>query len=99
MRLAKVAAVLRDIEVHRPPQVPDLVKSRCVGPHGEILHRLDDAVLLALIRDVLDSAHVRAKMVGRTRRSEPRGLGQAGFQDARPVGRERTAPRRRDLRC
>ncbi|MFE5540695.1 transposase [Streptomyces sp. NPDC056519] len=29
---------------------------------------------------------------GRTHRSEPRGQGQAGFQDARPVGRERTAP-------
>lgn len=29
---------------------------------------------------------------GRTHRSEPRGPGQAGFQDARPVGRERPAP-------
>ena len=35
---------------------------------------------------------------GRTHRSEPRGPGQAGFQDARPVGRERTAPTRRPLR-
>ena len=34
---------------------------------------------------------------GRTRRSEPRGPGQAGFQDAHPVGREGTAPSRRHL--
>ena len=35
---------------------------------------------------------------GRTHRSEPRGPGQTGFQDAHPVGRERTAPGRRPLR-
>ena len=35
---------------------------------------------------------------GRTHRSESRGPGYAGFQDARPVGRERTVSPRRRLR-
>ncbi|MFD0432129.1 IS5 family transposase [Streptomyces zhihengii] len=57
--------------------------------HEAVLHRLDDVGLLDVTRVVLDTAHVRARE-GRTHRSEPRGPGQAGFQDARPVGRERT---------
>jgi len=57
--------------------------------HEEILHRLDDAGLLHLSRTVLGSAHMRSKK-GRTHRSGPRGLEQAGFQEARPVGCERT---------
>ncbi len=65
--------------------------------HEAVLHRLDDAGLIDVSRVVLDFAHVRAKKRGRTHRSEPRGPGQAGFQDARPVGRERTAPGRRRL--
>ena len=96
---AGFAAVLRDIEVDRASPVPDLVAGRCWGRvHEEILHRLDDAGLLDLFRAVLDSAHVRAKERGRTHRSESRGPGHAGFQDARPVGRERTVSPRRRLR-
>jgi transposase len=65
--------------------------------HEAVLHRLDDAGLTDVTRVVLGTAHVRAKKGGRTHRPEPRGPGQVGFQDARPVGRERTAPPRRCL--
>ncbi|GGQ32697.1 hypothetical protein GCM10010266_64730 [Streptomyces griseomycini] len=64
--------------------------------HEAVPHRLDDAGLADVTRVVLDTAHVRAKK-GRTHRSELRGPRQAGFQDARPAGRERTAPPRRRL--
>ncbi|GAB7102012.1 hypothetical protein JCM4814A_03260 [Streptomyces phaeofaciens JCM 4814] len=62
--------------------------------HEAVLHRLDDASLIDVTRAVLDTAHVRAKKRGRTHRSKSRGPRQAGFQDARPVGRERAAPGR-----
>ena len=65
--------------------------------HQKVLELLDRQNLVDLSRAVLDSAHVRAKKGGRTCRSEPRGPGQARSQDARPVGRERTAPTRRCL--
>ena len=52
--------------------------------HEKILHLLVDADLLEPSRVVLDSVHDRAKKRGRTHRSEPRGPGQTGFQDARP---------------
>ena len=64
--------------------------------HEAVLHRLDDTGLIDVTRVVLDTAHVRAKR-GRTHRSEPHGPGQAGLQDAHPVGRERAAPSRRHL--
>lgn len=66
--------------------------------HEAVLHRLDDVGLLDVSRVTLDTAHVRAKKRGRTHRSEPRGPGQAGFQDAHPAGRERPAPPWRRLR-
>ncbi|GGQ34102.1 hypothetical protein GCM10010249_60590 [Streptomyces roseolilacinus] len=58
--------------------------------HEEILHRLNDASLLDLSRAVLDSAHVRTKRGTNSQVRAP-WTGQAGFQDAHPVGRERTA--------
>ncbi len=65
--------------------------------HQKVLELLDSQGLVDLSRAVLDSAHVRAEKGGRTCRSIARGPGQAGFHDARPVRRERTAPTRRTL--
>lgn len=65
--------------------------------HQAVLDELAAADLLDLSRVVLDSAHVRAKRGGRTCRPEPRGPGQAGFQDACPVRPVRTACRGRCL--
>ncbi len=66
MRLAPTAALLRDIEVDRPPPVPDLVESRCLGTrlHEAVLHRLDDAGLIDVTRVVLGTAHVGLKKRG-----------------------------------
>ncbi|SCF72890.1 Putative transposase of IS4/5 family [Streptomyces sp. MnatMP-M27] len=66
--------------------------------HQKVLEMLAGQGLVDLSRAVLDSAHVRAKKRGQTYRPVARGPGQAGFEDARPVGCERTAPTRGPLR-
>jgi hypothetical protein len=92
------ATVFRRIEVDRASPVPDLVPGGSMGAAA----RGDPAPpgRCRSARPLPSSPRFRPRegeRKGRTRRSESRGPRQAGFQDARLVGRERTAPPRRRL--
>src|SRR4051812_42654254 len=87
-----------DIETARPPPLHDLVAGWRLGAASTKPSCTGSTTPASWISPAWFSTLLTyALKEGRTHRSEPRGPRQAGFQDARPVGRERTAPGRRDL--